>query len=379
MSTESIWDILIYILEDINNRYDKQMEITNRILRGSKNIYLKIIDIVRNILLVETILYYRGREQSTTYIELCGVCVAIILVFVAINIIQGLIHTNYIEYEWFHAQNTLQMDIKTKLFNRLQWLSMLGMIGYVCFVLPAAYFYVDTPTIVYSLLLLVNVLGLCLAFEEDRMLWHITIGRRLSMHEAGSIYDIVMHNRPDDWWQADGDWLPQCNTLDMRYMMCDALRKDHTKLHTVNELLKVCPAYVCIRDRDGVTTPFELACQFASPDIILFMINKHDGVPNYWDTTKLHIACRRETPGSLKLVNYILEKQMQLVTNTNKDGDLPIHVACDTVNKCSLEYQTEAIEIVWRLLLAYPECLSCVSGSTVIRSNEKDIDDKKNR
>jgi len=102
------------------------------------------------------------------------------------------------------------------------------------------------------------------------MLWRITIGRRLSVSEATSIYDIVMHNRPDDWWQADGDWLPQCNTLDMRYIMCDALRKDYTKLRTtINELLKVYPAYTRTLDRDGVTTPFELVrlgtCRSSTP------------------------------------------------------------------------------------------------------------------
>jgi len=378
MSTNLVWEIFLYILNEIRISHDICISFISRIMRGSKNIYLKIIDIVRNILLVETILYYRSREQSTAYFEVFGVLIAIILALVAIEAIQRYIYY-YIEHEWLHAQNTLQMDIKVKLFDRMSLLHRVGALIYICGVLPFAYFFFDRPNIVYIIFSVSGMVGLMKAFEEDRMLWRITIGRRLSVNEAVRIYDIVMNNRPDGWWQADGDWLPQCNSLDMRYMMCDALRKDYTKLHTVNELLKVCPAYVCIRDRDGVTTPFELACQFASPDIILFMINKHDGVPNYWDTTKLHIACRRETPGSLKLVNYILEKRMSLVTNTNKDGDLPIHVACDTVNKCSLEYQPEAIEIVWRLLLAYPECLSCIGGSTVIESNEMSIDDKKNK
>ena len=62
--------------------------------------------------------------------------------------------------------NTLQMDIKMKLFNRIALFHMLGMIGYICFVLPAAYFYFDNPYIVYSLLSIVIVLGLLKAFEE---------------------------------------------------------------------------------------------------------------------------------------------------------------------------------------------------------------------
>ena len=78
------------------------------------------------------------------------------------------------KYEWFHAQNTLQMDIKMKkLFNRIALFHMLGMIGYICFVLPAAYFYFDNPYIVYSLLSIVIVLGLLKAFEEDRLMWLI--------------------------------------------------------------------------------------------------------------------------------------------------------------------------------------------------------------
>ena len=108
------------------------------------------------------------------------------------------------------------------------------------------------------------------------------------------------------------------------------------------------------------------------------MLELNDDINNYADSTILHWACHRKYD-SLKLVKYLLEKQMQLVTNTNRKGELPIHVACDTVNNCSLKSQPEAIEIVWRLLLAYPECLSCVGGSTVIDSNEIDLQSKKNR
>ena len=40
--------------------------------------------------------------------------------------------------------------------------------------------------------------------------------------------------------------------------------------------------------------------------------------------------------------------------------------------------EAERIEIVWRLLQAYPDCLSCV-GERTSGSDGKDNDDKKNR
>ena len=105
----------------------------------------------------------------------------------------------------------------------------------------------------------------------------------------------------------------------------------------------------------------------------------NNDINNWTGSDKLHWACGRGTAGSLKVVNHILDFYPYLVTEPNKDGDLPIHVASDTLNTCASKYQPECIEIVLRLLLAYPECLSCVGGSTVIESNEMSIDDKKNK
>ena len=91
----------------------------------------------------------------------------------------------------------------------------------------------------------------------------------------------------------------------------------------------------------------------------------------------LHKACRG---GNFKAVPYLLEKQMSLVTETNIDGDLPIHLASDELKSIYRhpEYQPRIIEIVWRLLLAYPDCLNCVSKSRSC-SNIEDIHSKKNR
>ena len=108
-----------------------------------------------------------------------------------------------------------------------------------------------------------------------------------------------------------------------------------------------------ILDRDGVTTSFELALQFANADIVQYMLELNDDINNYADSTILHWACHRKYD-SLKLVKYLLEKQMQLVTNTtNRKGELPIHVACDTVNNCSLKYNQKLLRLYgvcsWRI------------------------------
>ena len=160
MSTD-LWEYI----DEINNREEKQnpshivkpslhdSNIISRILRGSKFIYYKMIDIARCFLIAETILYYRSREQSTTYLELFGVCIAIITTCMITFSIQNYIHTNYMEYEWFHAQNSIQMDVKIELFNRLSVLYYLGMLIYICGVLPAVYFFYDSPDVYYWLVL----------------------------------------------------------------------------------------------------------------------------------------------------------------------------------------------------------------------------------
>ena len=170
---------LFHYIDEINNREEKRnpthivkpshdSNIISRILRGSKFTYHKMIDIMRCFLIAETILYYRSREQSTTYLELFGVCIAMIITCMITFSIQNYTHTNYMEYEWFHAQNSIQMDVKIKLFNRLSALHYLGMIIYICGVLPVAYFFFHRPYIVYGILLLDCLVGLYVAFENDR-------------------------------------------------------------------------------------------------------------------------------------------------------------------------------------------------------------------
>lgn len=146
-------------LNSLKSTCTHDSNIISRILRGSKHIYLKIIDVMRNILFVETLLYYRGREQSATYFELFGVFIAINLGFIVVGAVSTYIYRNYMEWEFFHAQNSIRFDnIKMELFNRNALLKMLGILVHFCGVLPVVYFFYDTPYIVRSLLLLVNVL-----------------------------------------------------------------------------------------------------------------------------------------------------------------------------------------------------------------------------
>ena len=176
------------------------------------------------------------------------------------------------------------------------------------------------------------------------------------------------------------------DVLDIKYILCDGLRLrrrtywgnvDVLDINCVKSLLEIYPGYLHLHDRDGMN-PFELACQFASVDIVQYMLELDDKIVDHvdeWGNTPLHWACQSDrTFCNLEVVNYLLEKQMSLVTIPNKNGDLPIHVAGDNMKKVSASlsrYEAEQIEIVWRLLLAYPDCLSCVGGSTSGSSNGK--------
>ena len=222
-----------------------------------------------------------------------------------------------------------------------------------------------------------NVFDLVSAFEKDRVIWRITIGNRTDADGAYRVCAFVLPAANKRPYGED-------NALEIRYFLCDGLRKRDIKLNSVRILLERFPGYISILDRDGLTSPFQLACQFSSLDVVQYMVELDENLLNSRDdrgNTPLHWVCRNTTSGSLKLVNYLLEKQILLVTLANKDGDLPIHLASDRMNNCYHRWKfrkAQHVEIVWRLLQAYPDCLDCVRGS-VSCSNGKDIDKKKNR
>ena len=56
------------------------------------------------------------------------------------------------------------------------------------------------------------------------------------------------------------------------------------------------------------------------------------------------------------MVKYLLEKAAASVSERNADGMLPIHLFCDFVREqMGEEENPQQLEIIWCLLMAYPE------------------------
>ena len=264
-----------------------------------------------------------------------------------------------IEKEWDRMYSLLSNKTKDHFSNLENIHHKLGLLGYFCGVYPAIYF--DKPFVVHGVITVVNVFELVRAFEKDRVIWRITIGNRIDADGAYRVCAFVLpaaNKRP----------FGEDNALEIRYFLCDGLRKRGLNRNSVRILLERFPGYISILDRDGLTSPFQLACQFSSLDVVQYMVELDKNLLNSRDdrgNTPLHWVCRNTTSGSLKIVNYLLEKQVLLVTLANKDGDLPIHIASDRMNNCYHRWKfrkAQHVEIVWRLLQAYPDCLDCFKG-----------------
>ena len=326
-----------------------------------KHIIHKNLELIRSTILAETIMQWR-RGQLTN-IQLLPHVIAWILVDVSRDYMYK---HNFMEYEWKIAYALLSSEKKKK-FDKLCGgsgiLNHLGMFCYLCGVWPAVYF--DKPYIVYCVLLVICIAGSIGAFVTDKLLWHITIGNRISVNRACQLTSVYMPYNVD--------------VLDSRYLLCDGLRSGKISFQSSKALLEIFPGYLYLPDRDGSTSPFQLACQCSSL-AVQYMVQLDENLLNDRDdrgNTPLHWACGC---GCSTVVRYLLGKEMSLVTETNMDGDLPIHLASEELNRCSNKSRSEipCMEIVWRLLLAYPDCLSCV-GERTSCSNGKYNDDKKNR
>jgi len=278
---------------------------------------------------------------------------------------------------------------KLKLNDRLTRIHQFVMFGYVFGLYPALYF--DKPNIAYIIFMLISIGYLFVALVADRIIWHVTIGNRVDIDMAQRMYNIVYNPLGVIKTEVDESYI--------RNYLCLSLRRRDMKLSTVKELFEIFPGYISISDRDGMS-PFELACRFSSLDIVRYILELDEKMIDYVDdsgNTPLHWACQRKTyvnpslGGSIQgldVVNYLLEKRMSLVTVANKDGDLPIHLASyrmktdpDRVGRSKWNWTMagpERIEIVLRLLLAYPDCLNCAGGGTS-SSSGKENDKKKNR
>lgn len=374
-----------------------------------KFLFQKSFELVRFAIMAES--FMQWRRGDATYSQLLLPFVAII----SITKLMPYFHTHYIEREWDMVYDLLTDRTKEQFKKQCDVLNVIIGICYFCGVYPAI-LYFNKPYVVYSAYKVVVVLGLFMAFEDDRLMWRITIGNRISVYDAHQICKAIKTSR-----QRETDVLDirysrrrEMDVLDIRYFLCDGLRRGF-KLNTVKTLLQIYPDYINTLDRDKSswilrmslplklrgppTHPFLIACWSSTVDIVQYIAgldnklldlrqnNPMDFQGGLLGDSPLHIACRRNNPEGLKVVNCLLEKRMALVTVANKDGDLPIHVASDSLKlkytnysrprsrgRYPLAEEVGHVEIVWRLLLAYPDCLNCTTPG----SSGKDVD-KKNR
>ena len=105
--------------------------------------------------------------------------------------------------------------------------------------------------------------------------------------------------------------------------------------------------------------PLDIACQFSTLGVVKYLAKLSPDRLNACDVNKnypLHHACRG---GNCEVISYLLETPMSSasVSEKNVDGGmLPIHLFCEFVNRSEEEEDTpEYTEIIWRLLMAYPE------------------------
>lgn len=170
-------------------------------------------------------------------------------------------------YGW---QESSQQRQHNKKVHKFLWVSGICL---ACTFLAA---YMDKPFVVYSTLTVLLISDSIVAFQDDIDLWNITFGNSIDEDTAYEIYEIVDRSRPGPPHKAD--------VLDIRYSLCDILKRRYTRpvsaipndarlqLRNVKSLLELYPEYMSILDRDGVTTPFELACHYSSVDVVQYMI-----------------------------------------------------------------------------------------------------------
>jgi len=361
------------------------MDIGSIIRRSPRliNTSLHILGCIQTLLLAETIQQWR-RGELTTYHHLARPIISYIsLWLLGYCIIFRNAFNSKSEVTELVADAVTFSDVAkeqlTRCCKNTTILDLFLNVCHACIVFSAAHM----DNIFYTPFILVMVVGLFKALKEDIVLWRITNGNTIDMVTA---YELFTIQNQDSGVNHDNVYFDVKNaklnkSSEVRYYLCDELRSLNANLDLVKDLLETFHGYMNIVDRDGLTTPFELACLFCSVDIVQYMVELDDTLLDRRDEkgeTPLHWACYNRGFQGLDVVNYILEKRMSLVTVANKNGDLPIHVASiSDIFIEEIDPDPVCIEIVWRLLLAYPECLGCVGG-TVINSNETDLHSKKN-
>jgi len=144
----------------------------------------------------------------------------------------------------------------------------------------------------------------------------------------------------------------------LQFLLHDILREESgTDTNTIEAWVGLWGDFH-LTDIDG-STPVLLACQYSSPEVVDYLTGctyeNMDSRDKLRDTA-LHYACRGK---NYTVVKYLLETQMQMVTKRNVKGDLPLYLLCNTSGMNSSELDnTEHLEMIWRLLLAYPDDVS---------------------
>ena len=156
------------------------------------------------------------------------------------------------------------------------------------------------------------------------------------------------------------------DTYRFQYLLHDTLRKGERRIDVIQKLIYIFPNYIMNKEDDKGDTPFLLACQYSSAEVVEHLIRIDSDLLGSRDDkgdTVLHYACRE---GNYDVVKYLLNRHTQLVTKRNAEGDLPVYLLCgmgedgSNTTSCwhSFFVDREYLEMIWRLLLAYPEDMS---------------------
>lgn len=205
-------------------------------------------------------------------------------------------------------------------------------------------------TIVISTVLLASLAFYCK--DEVMIPIHIACGGNLKDEVA----DFLQYFFPDG---VEPDRI--------KFLLHDAIRNSYVDetdiIEAIKSLVEILPEGILHVADDKGLIPFQIACQFSSIEMVECFLEIMDAdmlsVHGKNGDTVMHYAC---SGGNLDLVDHILDYHMQLVTKRNVKGELPLHLLCnckETWFNQSDKSHLDHLELVWRLLLAYPEAVCC--------------------
>jgi len=143
------------------------------------------------------------------------------------------------------------------------------------------------------------------------------------------------------------------NTDRLHFLLHDTLREDkyyassvddrlyfvdkRVSVDTIQEFINIFPNCMKVVDDKG-DTPFLLACQYSSVEVVEYLIGSDDtllDIHNDKGDTAMHYACRGN---NYEVVKYLLERYSGLVTKRNVEGDLPVYLLCCPLSSRSYPY-----------------------------------------